>query len=329
MVFIGSYFFSFSVANTQIENNNLLVKKLDVRLHQFYSKIEKKYLSLDERIKFLTSLNKKIDNLLIKYYNSKILVFILNYIKQKNYSQIIKYKQQKNMGDCLNMTDTDENILNKLIIWHGYDSKFNIIRKKLSKQELCLNVVKLDLSKLWLKFLPKQIGYLRNLKTLNLYSNNLTELPKEIWNLNNLKYLYLNSNNLTSLPETIGKLHNLVEINLTDNNLVSLPESIGDLDNLEFLELGYNKLTLLPSTIWNLKNLKELYLNDNNLIKLPNSITHLNKLQYLSLSWNEKLWKLNRNFTLHLSEKICEKWVLYSGDLCIEKGNNTLILKNY
>ena len=140
-----------------------------------------------------------------------------------------------------------------------------------------------------LNSLPKEIGNLQKLKTLNLQGNNLKSLPKEIGNLTNLEGLYLDTNKLTKLPESIGNLTNLEELYVCDNKLTKLPSSIGNLINLVHLELGDNDLKSIPSSIGNLTKLEYLDLVDNKLVSLPREIGLLPKNVKITLYNNPKL----------------------------------------
>ena len=135
--------------------------------------------------------------------------------------------------------------------------------------------------------LPKEIGNLKNLQFITLWTNNLTSIPKEISNLKNLQILLLFGNNLTSLPKEIGNLKNLQELQLFDNNLTSLPKEIGNLTQLRELVLTRNKLKSLPSQIGNLGNLQELKLSSNDLETVPSSIGNLKNLKQLYLDHNK------------------------------------------
>jgi len=96
-----------------------------------------------------------------------------------------------------------------------------------------------------------------------LSNKNLTTLPKEIGNLKNLWSLDLQFNLLTTLPPEIGNLKNLEWLDLQFNLLTTLPAEIGNLKNLRWLYLNENHLTTLPPEIGKLKNLKSLWLGGN------------------------------------------------------------------
>ena len=80
--------------------------------------------------------------------------------------------------------------------------------------------------------LPKQIGQLVNLQTLDLHNNHLSTLPEQIGQLASLQSLYLDGNQLERLPRSIGKLKKLTALDLGDrhaeggNPLVELPVEI-------------------------------------------------------------------------------------------------------
>jgi Leucine-rich repeat (LRR) protein len=70
--------------------------------------------------------------------------------------------------------------------------------------------------------LPREIGQLQKLQTLNLRDSQITELPPEIAQLQNLKTLDLRDNQITELPPEIAELQNLREVSLTDNPIQDL-----------------------------------------------------------------------------------------------------------
>jgi len=145
----------------------------------------------------------------------------------------------------------------------------------------------LDLYGYLLTVLPKEIGNLKSLTSLNLGLNQLTTLPKEIGNLINLTSLVLSENELTELPKEIGNLTSLASLDLGYNQLTILPKEIGNLTNLTSLELYGNKFTELPKEIGNMTSLTSLYLGVNQLTTLPKEIGNLKKLTSLVLCENE------------------------------------------
>ena len=88
----------------------------------------------------------------------------------------------------------------------------------------------------------------KDIKELNLSSNQLTELLSEIGNFARLTHLYLNNNQLTELPGEIGNLTQLTYLYLSSNELTQLPTEIGNLTQLTWLDLHGNPIenTLNP-----------------------------------------------------------------------------------
>ncbi|HET7098664.1 MAG TPA: leucine-rich repeat domain-containing protein [Patescibacteria group bacterium] len=119
-----------------------------------------------------------------------------------------------------------------------------------------------------IKVIPKEIGAMTNLHTLQIGDNNLKSLPGEIGNLSELESLNLGGNKLKTIPESIRNLTKLKKLYLYNNKIVALPESIGDLSSLEILDLHSNSLKSLPQEIGNLINLKTLYLGGNSISKV-------------------------------------------------------------
>ena len=111
-----------------------------------------------------------------------------------------------------------------------------------------LDIKKLNLSMLGMKFLLDEFGYLSTLESFNISGNLISELPESLWNLHNLKELYLGSpvfggNNITNLSANIRNLENLeiLDISLCDN-LTTLPKELLQLENLSYLRLTQDNL---------------------------------------------------------------------------------------
>ncbi|KAK9075721.1 hypothetical protein SSX86_004050 [Deinandra increscens subsp. villosa] len=93
--------------------------------------------------------------------------------------------------------------------------------------------------------LVPQLGQLRNLQYLELYSNNITgRIPNELGNLTNLVSLDLYLNRLDGvIPDTLGKLQKLRFLRLNNNTLTgTIPISLTTIASLQVLDLSNNNL---------------------------------------------------------------------------------------
>uniref|UniRef100_A0A453RVA4 Protein kinase domain-containing protein n=2 Tax=Aegilops tauschii subsp. strangulata TaxID=200361 RepID=A0A453RVA4_AEGTS len=100
--------------------------------------------------------------------------------------------------------------------------------------------------------LVPQLGQLKNLQYLELYSNNITgTIPSELGNLTNLISLDLYLNNFTGpIPDSLGNLLKLRFLRLNNNSLSgTIPKSLTAITALQVLDLSNNKLSgEVPST---------------------------------------------------------------------------------
>ena len=113
------------------------------------------------------------------------------------------------------------------------------------------------------------------LVTLTLAGLDLPTLPKSIGRLTALQSLQCFNNQLTALPESIGRLVALRKLGCGNNRLTSLPRSIGQLATLQVLWCGCNRLTSLPESIGRLTALEDLWCGNNQLASIPTWATHL------------------------------------------------------
>uniref|UniRef100_A0A8R7R2W7 Protein kinase domain-containing protein n=2 Tax=Triticum TaxID=4564 RepID=A0A8R7R2W7_TRIUA len=100
--------------------------------------------------------------------------------------------------------------------------------------------------------LVPQLGQLKNLQYLELYSNNISgTIPSELGNLTNLISLDLYLNNFTGpIPDSLGNLLKLRFLRLNNNSLSgTIPKSLTAITALQVLDLSNNKLSgEVPST---------------------------------------------------------------------------------
>ncbi|XP_074264172.1 somatic embryogenesis receptor kinase 1 [Silene latifolia] len=94
--------------------------------------------------------------------------------------------------------------------------------------------------------LVPQIGSLKNLQYLELYSNDISgPLPSELGNLTNLVSLDLYLNSFTGeIPASFGKLSKLRFLRLNNNSLSGrIPMSLTNITSLQVLDLSNNRLS--------------------------------------------------------------------------------------
>lgn len=148
----------------------------------------------------------------------------------------------------------------------------------------------LNLSRLYLGFVPEEAVSLSRITRLYLGFNELTFLPTNLNQLHSLTRLYLNCNNFIKLPESLGQLSAVEYLDISENNLEILPDAIGVLSNLTHLDVKDNKLIALPECLGQLSNLVQLNIENNVLTMLPESVVNLQNLEKLYASGN--VWKM-------------------------------------
>ena len=175
--------------------------------------------------------------------------------------------------------------------WHGVDT------------DAAGRVVRLDFSA-WsgtswaanrlLGSIPVELGYLSELRELNLSGNALTgAIPPELGRLEKLKLVNLYGNSLTGgIPAQLGSLSELEELNLSYNSLTGdIPSELGRLTNLHMVDLSENELSgPIPQFFADLSRLRTLKLHDNRLSgRIPPELGTLTNLEVLELGLNPDL----------------------------------------
>ncbi|KAH9758014.1 Somatic embryogenesis receptor kinase 2 [Citrus sinensis] len=109
------------------------------------------------------------------------------------------------------------------------------------------SVIRVDLGNAALSGqLVSQLGLLKNLQYLELYSNNITgPIPSDLGNLTSLVSLDLYLNSFTGpIPDTLGKLSKLRFLRLNNNSLSGpIPMSLTNISSLQVLDLSNNRLS--------------------------------------------------------------------------------------
>lgn len=137
----------------------------------------------------------------------------------------------------------------------------------------CKKLISLRLYNNYFTKLPN-LSSLLNLKYLSLAFNKLTSLDS-IGQYKQLKELNLNSNELTTLPLTIGNLHQLQYLNISHNKLLTLPSEIGQCQALKYLYIHNNHFITLPQELTQCKNLRQIHINSCDQLLLPEFDDHV------------------------------------------------------
>jgi Leucine-rich repeat (LRR) protein len=126
---------------------------------------------------------------------------------------------------------------------------------------------------------------LKKLQLLDLSYNNLKQVPEGLSELKQLKTLFLAGNQLTDLQAlSWGKLTGLENLDLARNTITRFPYGVQHLRQLKYLNLAANKITSIPALDEGDYQMKILALDNNALQQLPANIDHYTNLQLLSAS---------------------------------------------
>lgn len=168
----------------------------------------------------------------------------------------------------------------------------------------CTNLLQVDLSYNKIHNIPSNINQLNKLAKINLSHNKLVEIHS-LSEMKNLRTLNLRYNRITNVSTVAPNLQNLF---LTDNRISNFEDILPKLRTLELQEnpitsisfkdfyplnmtsliLSKAQLSSIPGELFTeLSRLEKLELSENNLSSLPKEIGLLNKLIYLSVARNK------------------------------------------
>jgi adenylate cyclase len=140
-----------------------------------------------------------------------------------------------------------------------------------------MGLVSLKLANNKLSQLPPNFSYFRQLRSLNLSSNNFTTFPENICSLKSLVDLDISFNKLSSLPK-IAQLTTLERLWVTNNDLKGpFNESFKSLVNLKEIDARFNAITNIDS-VTSLPNLEQLLVGHNSITTFKGSFLKLRVL---------------------------------------------------
>lgn len=134
--------------------------------------------------------------------------------------------------------------------------------------------------------LPVEIGYLTQLRHLELSHLKIRHLPNCFDTLTNIQVLRLPHNLLANLPPSLRSLEQLRLVDLQGNLFSQVPDILRSMRQLEILDLSENPLRTLPSWIGDLTNLRWLSLRLTDIRRLPPSTRRLEQLHWLGMPYN-------------------------------------------
>ena len=108
-------------------------------------------------------------------------------------------------------------------------------------KKLAPYIESLDLNKLSIRFLPKHLNLLTNVKILHLENNSLTDISK-VTSLSLLRTLYVAHNQITDIPSSMSKLIHLIKIELDSNKIRKIPQSLYELPALDEISAMENQI---------------------------------------------------------------------------------------
>ncbi|KAG8373734.1 hypothetical protein BUALT_Bualt11G0055700 [Buddleja alternifolia] len=153
-------------------------------------------------------------------------------------------------------------------------------------------LVELDLSSNNLTgFLPPELGFLKQLRILNVTLNSLQgSIPSNLSLCHKLQQLDLSYNFISgTISEELGNLSNLRYLAVDHNNLTGkIPASLGNFSRLNYFYLHENDFTAeIPQELGKLTSLTVIGLRGNSLTgSIPSSIFNISSLQIVDLSIN-------------------------------------------
>ncbi len=117
------------------------------------------------------------------------------------------------------------------------------------------------------KLQTRDVRYLQNLTVLDLSQNKIADITRIPSACKNLRELDLISNQLSSLPPDFYEyLKNLEQLQLSGNPVSELSEQIGELSKLRVLGISFTNIKQLPRTIVKLARLSRILVDNTPLI---------------------------------------------------------------
>lgn len=142
---------------------------------------------------------------------------------------------------------------------------------------------------------------LRNLQSMVLRDNNLTELPSRMYQLTNLMVLDISNNHFETFPD-VCDVRNLQQLHACGNKISVVPPRVVNIP-LRMLSLTNNNLSDLPD-MSSMSHLEFVQLHGNQFTSIPLSVCGLRKLQKLSVISSDDTANAKKIFRTHIMENL-------------------------
>lgn len=128
------------------------------------------------------------------------------------------------------------------------------------------------------------IGYLGNMKKLQLFDTALSQLPEEIQHLQRLQHLEIEGGLISEIPDCLYLLPKLKVLILKKQLLVDLPNMKEQQVNIRILSLEANNFSEVPVVLSSFLLLERFNISNNPVRQLPQFLTDLPYLHELDFS---------------------------------------------
>jgi hypothetical protein len=136
----------------------------------------------------------------------------------------------------------------------------------------------------------KKLSRLKQLESVTLIDNKLTEIPDALGDIKQLKKLKISGNegvNYEKLISKLKKVMQLEELSIPLNSLSEIPENINELTQLKTLDIRKNYISEFPNSISRLDSLQEIKAEENIIIDISNEFEKLKNLNIKYLSFDD------------------------------------------
>ncbi|NQY07458.1 MAG: leucine-rich repeat domain-containing protein [Flavobacteriaceae bacterium] len=216
----------------------------------------------------------------------------------KGYKEYWKKANKESASKRFKAKTTNKNTYTDLkLALKNYDSIIDIeligyekIPKKLERFQNLQELTIEDSPKIDLENAINRISKITSIQKLRFFNNSKSKYPENLGSLKNINSLWISGDSITNLPKSIIELKVLNELIINECPKIefySLFETLSAMDNLKELDISENMIKKVPDNIGALKQLKELWLDDNTLTEVTKGIKSLPNLEYLRLFSNE------------------------------------------